>query len=99
MTSSGEMTLTDKIKFDALLSAALRAREFAWLQYRSGIIDNEQLSTEVSVFSIWLGTPLGLDCWAKVGSLPFSEEFVAFVESVLEKNPGHDYWETLSNWK
>lgn len=52
MTSSGEMTLTDKIKFDALLSVALRAREFTWLQYRSGIIDNEQWSTEVSVISI-----------------------------------------------
>ena len=42
------LTPEEHVRLDAWLSLLLRVREFAWLQYRSGIIDEAQWETAMS---------------------------------------------------
>ena len=49
LVKPGPLTEEENIQLDAYFTATLRAREYSWLQYRSGTIDQDQWDTELAV--------------------------------------------------
>ena len=81
------LTEGEQVKLSAWLTAAMRAREFSWLQYRDGIIDEAQWDTEVVVILWILDTPRTRDWWENIGQFSYSAGFVEFVGELLNDNP------------
>ena len=51
IAKQGLLTPEEHVKLDAFLIMTLRSREFAWLQYRDGIVDQAQWDTEIAVIA------------------------------------------------
>ena len=49
-----ELTIDEKVRLDAWVTASMRAREFAWLEYESGNVDEWQWKAEEGVVRIIL---------------------------------------------
>ena len=49
MTKDGPLSEREQIRLDNFYTAAIRGREFSWLQYRDGSIDEDQWATELAV--------------------------------------------------
>lgn len=98
ITRPGPMTPEENVKLDAFLGASLRAREFSWLQFRSGLIDNEQWQTERTVLGVILSAPRTRLWWTKVGRGQFSAAFAGFVDDLLKTAPAEDAWAAVTHW-
>ena len=90
-TSAHELTPEEKIRLDAWLSASMRAREYAWLEYQSGNITESQWSGEREVIGIVLGTARTRNWWFNLASPAYNSEFVAIVNETIENQPEYDY--------
>ena len=98
ITKPGPMTPEENIKLDAFLGASLRAREFSWLQYRSGLIDEEQWQTERTVLGVILSAPRTRLWWTTVGRGQFGAVFAGFVDDLLATTPAEDEWAAVTHW-
>ena len=99
LTHSDPLTPEENIRVDGLLSVVLRAREFAWLQYRDGVIDDAQWSTEFNVLAAFFDSSRTRLWWEAIGRLYFSEEFVRFIEAEILANPATDQvLPVLADW-
>ena len=65
------------------LETARFAREFAWLQFRDGTIDEVQWRQESLVIQAVFGRGLSRYWWESGGRQVFPAEFVAFVDDLL----------------
>lgn len=93
------LTPAEQVKIGAWLAAAMRAREFSWLQYRDGIIDAAQWQSEVLIIRWTLGTPRTQDWWQNTGRFNANPEFVDFVDQEMRNNPPtRDSWRLETNW-
>ncbi len=89
--SDRELSPEEKVRLDAWLAASMRAREFAWLQYQNGSIDERQWESEKSVIVIILGTEKNRLWWKEIGSLGFGSDFVEFANDLIEREPQSAY--------
>ncbi len=89
--SDHQMTLEEKVRLDAWLCASMRAREFAWLQYKSGSIDSLQWESERGVILVILSTERNRDWWRDIGRLGFNSTFVEFVSDLINNEPDSQY--------
>jgi hypothetical protein len=80
------------------LTAGLRQREFDWMQYKDGVIDEETYHAYSGVIPILLGTEATRRWWAGVGSSGFSQEFIAEVSRILEDAPPNDFFRANLDW-
>ena len=81
------------------LTALMRAREFSWMQYQGGIIDENQWKTEQGVIEINLSMKRTRHWWEEVGRYYFNPKYVAFVDQLLEGKPDTTELMTKSiNW-
>ena len=83
--TDNEMSAEEKIRFDAWMTASMRAREFAWIEYRNGTLDSTFWESDQNVIAIILGTERGRIWWNEVGRLGFGPEFVAFVDEFMKE--------------
>jgi hypothetical protein len=90
LTNSDPLTPEENVRVDGLLSVVLRAREFAWLQYRDGVIDEAQWSTEFNVLAAFFDSSRTRLWWETIGRSFFSEEFVRFVDAEILVNSATD---------
>ena len=74
------LTPDEKAKFTSWLAAAMRQREYEWLQYRNGVIDRATWETYQRMIPEHLGTQRAQNWWQ------ISTHFMdpGFVESVNE---------------
>jgi hypothetical protein len=72
------------------LFAIFRAREFAWLQHKNGVIDDIQWNTEVAVVQFSIDARRIRDWWTSVGRAAFGGEFADFIDSLIHANPPTD---------
>jgi hypothetical protein len=86
-----ELSDNEKVRFDAWMTAAMRAREFAWLEYTSGNISEEHWQTEEVVIAVILGGSRSRYWWDNLGSKAFHIDFVDRVNVVLREQPQMDY--------
>jgi hypothetical protein len=87
----------ENIKVYFWLTAVMRSREFAWLQFRDGIIDEVQLRQESLVIQAVFGRDVSRLWWESVGRPIFPAEFVAFVDDLLRDAPGFNAGQ-LASW-
>ena len=72
----------------------MRAREFEWLQYKSGAMDKEAWETYRGVIFFVLGTERSRNLWVLCNPY-FNAEFVKMVSTMIEDVPATDFWENL----
>lgn len=87
ITGSHSLTEEEQIQIDSLLTLTLRAREFSWLQFQDGTIDELQWNTEYAVLKSLLDSDRSRLWWNNLGRYVFGGEFVEFVDQTLEENP------------
>ena len=83
----GPLTPEEIVMLDSWLQATMRSREFAWLQYQSGLIDQEQWDTELSVIRLLLAQRRTRLWWSEQGRTRVSAKFSAFVDGVVKNTP------------
>jgi hypothetical protein len=98
LSRPGALTAEENIQIDAYFTASMRSREFAWLQFGSGLIDEEQWKTELAVIRSIMSSPRVRQWWSKLGRTYFSPEFAGFVDDLIEVPPASDDWETITHW-
>jgi hypothetical protein len=89
----------DHIRMNAWFAIVFRSREFAWLQYEDGSIDEAQWSTELAVIRSVFDSSLARLWWANAGRGAFGEDFVAFVDDLIAESPATDSsWLSIATW-
>lgn len=90
------LTAQEHIRLGFWLAATMRAREFAWLQYQKGVIDEVQWHTETLATQNLLLAPASRAWWESVGRRIFSAEFARFVDDLIREQPAtnelNEYW-------
>jgi len=93
------LTPEEHVKLAAWLTVVVRGREFAWLQYRNGAIDEIQWRAEYLVLQIVLSVRNSRTWWVSVGRRVFPTEFVDFVDGLIRDQPPADERFLLNtNW-
>ena len=93
------LTPEELIRLDAFLSANLRAREFSWLQYQDGVVDDGQFETEVAVVQWVFDSSRVRLWWDNLGRGTFSTEFARFIDNQLALKPPTDtLWPGIASW-
>ena len=99
VTKPVPLTAKEQVALSAWLAAAMRAREFSWLQYQDGTIGEAQWNTEVLVIRWTLDSERTLDWWEQVGRNNVNPDFVKFVDDDIQKHPGRlDSWRSETSW-
>ena len=100
LIASNELEANEEqlVKLDNVLVLALSRREFAWRQYDAGILDEESWRTELDIISLIVGTKRSRDWWESVGRTQFGVKFVQIVDSTIDNQPYHPYWQNLKTW-
>jgi hypothetical protein len=98
ISKAGPLTADENIKLDAYFTATMRGREFSWLQYRSGLIDEDQWKTELAVVRSIMSSPRIRLWWTKLGRTYVSSEFAAFVDDLNKSPRASDDWAAITNW-
>jgi hypothetical protein len=89
----------EQVRFSAYLGALARAREYSWLQYRDGSIDEAQWATEYEVTRWVFGTSRAREWWEKSGRVTVSPSYAAFVDAEIVSEPlNRDWWLIESTW-
>ena len=74
------------------LLAAMRQREWEWLQFKDGVIKRDVYAAYHEVIALHLGIPRTSRWWQTVGRIRFDSGFVADVDSFLAGRPTTDYF-------
>ena len=69
-----------------VLAGLLRVREFAWFQYKNGILDEAALRSYLAPLSRWFQRGDTMTVWREF-SREFDPEFVAYVEADATRLP------------
>lgn len=99
VVKEGPLTPEENVRLDAYLAATLRAREYAFLQYQVGAIDEEQWNVEVAVAKSILNAERVRLWWAVVGRNNSSPQFAEFVDSQIIVEPVTEGgWRDFADW-
>jgi hypothetical protein len=79
-----ELDFVEREQVGNAVAGLLRVREFAWFQYRSGIMDEAAMRSYVAPLARWLRRGDAGAIWAQV-SQEMDPEFVEYVEQVLDE--------------
>jgi hypothetical protein len=98
--ASGEsLNAEQQVKLGAWLAASMRSREFSWLQYRDGIIDEAQWQAEVLIIRFILDADRTREWWQTVGQYNSHPEFVEFIQQEVFVEPATgESWKIEVNW-
>ncbi len=95
----GPLSEAESVELHMFLLATMRLREFSWLQYMNGTIDQSQWDTELGVLKILLVTPRTRHWWNTLGRPAFSHEFSTFVDDSIKNEPVTDeVWKQMQTW-
>ena len=90
MLKDGQLDQEENIKLNAWLVSLMRHLEFAWQQYKNGIIDEDRWSTERRVLDVVLRGTRNREWWEQLGRPVFNEEFCEFVDAEVRGRPPTD---------
>jgi hypothetical protein len=92
-------TVEEHIRLNAWFTSIFRSREYSWLQYQSGAIDEAQWGTEVNVIMAILDSSRYRTWWSSLGKNYFGESFVGFVDQKISEVPASDrLWSSITSW-
>ena len=96
---SEPLTSEQAIRLDLFLTAALKGREFAWLQFRDELIDDTQWESEKASLSALLDSKRTRQWWDRSGRRLYSRDFVVFVDQLLDVQPATEkVWTSSAEW-
>lgn len=99
VTRNDPLTGEEQVKLGAWLAAAMRSREYSWLQHLDGIIDEAQWQSEVLIIRFLLDSTRTREWWENVGRHNSNPEFEKFVRSEILIHPATgDSWRVETNW-
>lgn len=81
------LTSAEQIELDSMLTLLMRSREFSWLQYQDGTIDELQWETEHAVLLSILDADRTRQWWGNLGRHVFGKTFVGYVDQTMSNNP------------
>jgi len=84
----------EKTKLVFWMIGQMRAREYEWLQYKSGAMTKEAWETYRGVIYFVLGTARNRELWELCKNY-FNAEFVASVNDMMGDVPQIEFWEQL----
>ena len=88
------LTPDEKAKFASWLAAAMRQREYEWLQYRDGVIDRSTWQTYRHLTPQHLGTPRAREWWL-ISPQFFEPSFVESVSELLARPAPANFFEAI----
>lgn len=71
-------TSAERIQENSLLNIFMRAREYQWMQYRSGSLDRMTFESYMQPVKTWLQTAIGTEYWIAFQE-SFDPEFTQFI--------------------
>ena len=77
----------EQIQENSLLNTFMRAREYQWMQYRSGSLDRMTFESYMQPVKTWLQTEIGADYW-RAFQETFDPEFTEFTNEWIVE-PGN----------
>lgn len=99
MSPDVQLDRTDQVRLNLFLIAAMRAREYAWLQYNNGVIDQAQWETELAVIDLFLTSSRVRSWWERRGRAGVSDDFGDFIEKrAPDISITDDYWVGQQEW-
>jgi hypothetical protein len=99
IVKTNSLTPEEHVKLHFWLAAFMRLREFSWLQYRDGITNESQWSTELVVIHSVLSSHRARLWWDSVGRKIYGAGFVEFVDDALQDQPiTNEVFERMTNW-
>ena len=84
----------EKTKVIFWMIGQMRAREYEWLQYKSGAMDKESWESYRGVIYFVLGTERARALWGLTSGY-FNTGFTAMVEEMIRDVPPIEYWDDL----
>jgi hypothetical protein len=85
-------TFDDLARLDSFLTAAMNARQYAWRQYRAGVLDEEAWIAETNIIALLVGSERNREWWRNLGRVQFAAAFAAEVDELVDDAAVHPYW-------
>jgi hypothetical protein len=82
---AAEMSLQERELAANVLAGLVRVREYAWFQYKNGILDEDALRSYMTPLVRWLKWGDTMSMW-QVFSKEVDPEFVAYVDRMLRES-------------
>lgn len=93
------MSEREQFQFATHFIRVFRSREFSWLQWQDGTMDDAQWQTEYSVIRLIMDSPRVRQWWNASGSLTVSPEFATFVNDYIGASEATGLgWQTYTTW-
>lgn len=83
--SFDEMTLAEREQIANVVAGMLRIREYAWFQYKHGILDESTFRSYMAPVVRWFQEGDTLEIW-KGFTLEVDPEFAAYINGMLKEN-------------
>lgn len=83
LRSGKELTVTEATQVEALLAGLLRTREYAWNQYKEGILDEQTWESYLQTIFHVLGEKNARIIWDERLSNAINPEFAAVINKML----------------
>jgi hypothetical protein len=96
--NSIQMTFEQKVQLDSLMLMSISRREFAFRQYKAGVLNESVWNHEKEIIALLLGTERTRSWWVNIGKGGFEENFSNAVDLIIRDKPYHPYWQGLVNW-
>ena len=98
LVAGDSLSAEDQLRLSFMFALDLRNREFEYLQYVNGLLDEETWRAYLNVIRINHSTELGRKWWDEIGRGFVDPQFAALVDDVLAgANPDETY-ALMSRW-
>ncbi len=95
---SSKPSKVELITLHYFLTLSMRQREWEWLQFKDGVIEEEVYKTYHEVIAIHLGTQKTREWWYSIGRLGINPEFVKVVDILLSESELTTYFDLLDKF-
>jgi hypothetical protein len=96
--SGGELSSEEQLRLSFMYALDLRNREFEYLQYTNGLLDEETWLSYRQVTLINHSTGLGRKWWNEIGRGFVSPEFAQSVDEVLVNAEPDETYKRMASW-
>ena len=84
-TPYSELTSVEQAQARNIYAGLLRIREYAWFQYKNGILDEPTLQTYLHPVPRWIARASGGELWQRL-SADLDPEFVSYVNVLIDRS-------------
>jgi len=98
MTSEVELSPEDQLRLSFMYALDMRNREFEFIQFRNGLLDEKSWLAYRHVILINHSAGLGRTWWDEIGRGIVDPEFAELVDDLLVNAPPDDTYKRMATW-